>query len=112
MRIRNGRLGARGSGVALITGGVRVTFNERKQELLRAGLGEFVHSGPSVWSVAGVLGPIHADSDAWEKIADVIADYARWMHEEPQLAEQGPAGYDAVARLVQRDQLRTSHRRS
>jgi hypothetical protein len=86
-------------------------INQRKQEVLRAGITEFVESAPHMWEVAGVLGPIHSDPDVWEKVGDLLADYLQWMSEEPEKATRGPAAYDAVGRLLTRDTGRSPWRR-
>jgi len=85
-------------------------INQRKQELLRTGLEEFLESAEFSWEIAGVLGPIHADEDAWPKMGDVIEDYARWLCLAPENPALGVAGYDAVERLIARDQGRTGRR--
>jgi hypothetical protein len=87
-------------------------INERKQALLRAGIMEFVHHGKDVWDIAGVLGPMHADNEIWEKVVDVLQDYVAWCAEEPHAAESGPEAYDAVGRLITRDGGRGNWRRS
>ena len=79
--------------------------NDRKQKLLRQGLHSFDQSGPETWEVAGVLDTLHATPNAWPKMADIILDYLRWLHRQP---ENDPdlTHYDAVGRLVKRDHLR------
>ncbi len=70
-----------------------------------AGLGEFAASGPRMWEVVGVLGPLHAAPEVWEKISDVLADYTQWCAVAPDLAAQGTAAYDPVSRLLARQPL-------
>jgi hypothetical protein len=85
--------------------------NARKQELLRAGLEEFSKSGHLVTDIAGVLTPLHADDGVWSKVADIIEDYARFCLYAPEATRLGPGGYDAVGRLVKREQERVRERR-
>ncbi len=87
-------------------------LNERKQALLRDGLGEFIRSGPEVWNIAGVVGPMHAAEDVWDKIADLVLDYLRWLATEPAAARAGAAHFDAVGRLVERQPFTGNRRRS
>lgn len=86
--------------------------NGRKQELLRAGIAEFVASGPLLARVAGVLSPIHADPDVWPRIVAVLSDYLASCARDPQAAELGPSSYDAASRLKSRDGGRGRARRS
>ena len=76
--------------------------NARKQELLRDGLDEFAKSGPAVWEVAGVFSSMHAAPSAWEKIADVLADYTHWLMFSRSEAALGIQHYDAVGRMSRR----------
>jgi hypothetical protein len=85
--------------------------NTRKQELLRDGLEELLQSGGIVAEISGVLGPLHADPDVWPKVADVIQDYLAVCAADPEAARAGPSAYDAVGRLVVRDQARGRTRR-
>jgi hypothetical protein len=80
-------------------------INQRKQVLLRDGLTEFVTSAPLMWEILGVLGPLHASSEVWEKVSDVLADYAQWCAVAPDLAAFGPSAYDPVNRLLARQPL-------
>lgn len=86
-------------------------INARKQELLRGGLTEFTQSGHLLAEMAGVLTPLHADPAVWSKVADVIQDYARYSLGDADAAKNGPAGYDAVGRLIRREQERGRDRR-
>ncbi len=87
-------------------------INQKKQELLRAGVTEYFTSGQDVWEVAGALGPMHAEPEVWEKIADVVADFAGFCAGHPEALQQGPAAYDAVGRLIERDAARGNWRKS
>lgn len=86
--------------------------NQHKQSLLRDGLQEFLKSGYEMTQVVGVLNPLHAAPDAWEKISDVIIDYMQWTVEEPENAAMGPSAYDPVTRLSQRAAYEGNRRRS
>jgi hypothetical protein len=81
--------------------------NQRKQQLLREGLREFVDSGPQVWEIAGVLGPLHSTPAVWDKISDVLIDFAAWMARN---SGGEPEEYAAVERLLER-QPRLGNRR-
>lgn len=85
--------------------------NGRKQETLRAGLAEYAGSGHMLPDLVGVLSPLHSEPDAWMKVADVVHDYLAYCAADPDAARKGPAGYDAVGRLVARDQARGRTRR-
>jgi hypothetical protein len=85
--------------------------NARKQEILRAGLAEFVESGAVLTQIAGVLNPLHADSEVWGKVAEVIYDYVGYCLAEPEAAKAGLENYDAVGRLGERGQGRGRFRR-
>ncbi|HSI02973.1 MAG: hypothetical protein ACAI38_05960 [Myxococcota bacterium] len=87
------------------------TVNMRKQTALRDGLDEFAKSGPAVWEVIGVLGPLHAPEDVLERCVDMITDYISWLAEKAEHVTQGVAGYDAVARLLERTAARAGNRR-
>lgn len=76
--------------------------NQRKQALLREGLDEFLRSGPDMAEIAGVMSPLHAGPEVWEKIAEVIVDYTAWLAESPDHLRLGPNGYDAVERMAER----------
>ncbi len=84
--------------------------NERKEGLLRAGIAEFFQSAEQVWEVIGVLQPMHADDDAWEKMADVLSDFLCWAAEHPDLFLVGPSAFDVIERLVHRDLSRGSRK--
>ena len=86
-------------------------LNARKQDILRAGILEFVASGHILAEIAGVLTPLHADASVWMKVSDVIQDYLRFASRHPDGAQGGVAGYDAVGRLIQREQERDRARR-
>lgn len=86
--------------------------NQRKQTMLRDGIDEFMKSGPAVWEVIGVLGPLHAPSDVLERISSLLVDYIGWVGDSPINAEKGARGYDPVARLVQRTPARGLNRRT
>ncbi|MBN1962276.1 MAG: hypothetical protein JW841_15175 [Deltaproteobacteria bacterium] len=86
-------------------------INARKQELLRAGLIEFTQSGHLVADIAGVLTPLHADPSVWIKLTDIIQDYIGYCINDPEAAKNGPAGYDAVGRLIRREHGRSRERR-
>lgn len=73
--------------------------NQRKQELLREGVREFVESGPNIWDVVGVLSPLHSEPGVWDKISDILADFAAWVASSGRCE---PEQYDAVERLIQR----------
>jgi hypothetical protein len=92
--------------------GIFGAVNQKKQQLLRAGVAEFFQSGQDVWEIAGVIGPMHSDAEVWEKIADVVHDYAGFCAAAPQNFHQGVDAYDAVGRLIERDAARGSWRRS
>lgn len=78
-------------------------INQRKQSLIREGLKEFVRSGQEVAEIVGVLGPLHAPPEVWEKVSEIIVDYIRWLDSVPaSVAQNGPEAYDAVERLVER----------
>ncbi len=85
--------------------------NPRKQALLRAGIAEFVVSGPQVWEVIGILNPLHAEDDVWTKIAEILLDYMRWLALYPDRAQEGVAAYDAVGRLLGRQPILGDRRR-
>jgi hypothetical protein len=87
-------------GTSMRSKGLFGGINERKQELLREGVQEFVVSGLDVWEIAGVLGPMHAAPDVWPRIAEVLLDYVRWMAQFPGEAATGVSAYDPVARQV------------
>ena len=86
-------------------------INARKQAVLRDGLDEFAKSGPAVWEIIGVLGPLHAPEDVLERCVDVIADYISWLAESNEHIKQGPGAYDAVGRLLERTAARAGNRR-
>ncbi|MBI3180304.1 MAG: hypothetical protein HYZ27_11625 [Deltaproteobacteria bacterium] len=86
--------------------------NQRKQALLRAGIAEFVVSGPQVWEVVGILSPLHAEDDVWTKVAEILLDYMRWLALYPDQAQEGVAAYDAVGRMLGRQPLIGDRRRS
>ena len=86
-------------------------INQRKQVLLREGLSQFLSSGPFMWEILGVLGPLHAAPEVWEKVSDVLADYAQWCAVAPEIAAHGPAAYDPVNRLLARQPLVGSRRK-
>ncbi|MBC7793567.1 MAG: hypothetical protein H7Z43_07650 [Clostridia bacterium] len=86
--------------------------NKRKQTMLCDGLDEFIKSGPAVWEVVGVLGPLHAPAEVLERVSALLVDYISWMAENPVRTEQGVKGYDPVARLVQHTPARGLNRRS
>lgn len=86
--------------------------NPRKQELLQAGLAEFMRSGPAFWEIAGVLSPLHMAPDAWDKISEVLIDYMQWLNGDPHKACLGLAAYDAVNRLIEKQPLLGNRRRS
>lgn len=84
-------------GTQLRSRGLFGAANPRKQQLLRDGLREFVASGLDVWDIAGVLGPMHAGPDVWERIAEVILDFIRWQSLNPHMARGSLDVYDPVA---------------
>jgi len=86
-------------------------INQRKQALLREGLGEFVTSGREMWTILGVLSPLHASPEVWDKISDVLADFTEWCAIAPELAAHGVAAYDPVSRLLARQPLSGNRRR-
>lgn len=86
--------------------------NKRKQTMLRDGIDEFMKSGPAVWEVIGVLGPLHAPADVLERLSALLVDYIGWIAENPAHAEKGVRGYDPIARLVQRTPARGLNRRT
>lgn len=57
--------------------------NSLRQQMLLEGIEEFLESGPEVASIAGVLGPMHADPDVWPKIIAVLQHYAAWLAQRP-----------------------------
>lgn len=85
--------------------------NERKQQLLQAGIAEYFASAGEVAQIVGVLGPMHAEPEVWEKISDVVLDYVTLCADVPDVLAQGPGSYDAVGRLVQRDAARGMFRK-
>jgi hypothetical protein len=85
--------------------------NQRKQALLRDGLREFLDSGPELWQVAGVLNTLHASDNVWDKISDLVLDYLQWVATSPEQARQGLAGYDPIARLLERQPSLGNRRR-
>ena len=86
-------------------------INKKKEAVLRAGLDEFSKSGPAVWEIIGVLGPLHAPEDVLERFVDLITDYIGWLNEHIDNLKMGVGGYDAVERLLQRTALRGGNRR-
>lgn len=82
------------------------SINQRKQDLLRSGLEDFCASGPEVADVATLLTPLHAEPDAWPRIADMVVDYLMWMVAHPEAAAVGPSAYAAVERLIEREARR------
>ncbi len=86
-------------------------INMRKQAVLRDGLDEFAKSGPAVWEVIGVLGPLHAPEDVLERCVDMITDYISWLAESNENIKHGVAAYDPVTRLLERTALRPGNRR-
>ncbi len=80
-------------------------INQRKQTLLRDGIAEFLVAGNQMWEVAGVLGPMHSSPEVWEKISDVLLDYAAWVAQAPELSQHGPDSYDPIERLLARQPL-------
>lgn len=85
-------------------------INQRKQSLLQAGLAEFEESAKELWQIAGVMGPLHAGSDAWPRIVDVMADYAAWKGEASEHWGASSERYDAVGRLLERAPSRGNRR--
>jgi hypothetical protein len=75
------------------------TLNKRKEALLRDGIAEFVESASEVWDIAGVMGPLHAEPGAWEKMADVMLDYTRWFSQQTDKENISMQQYDALGRL-------------
>lgn len=71
------------------------TRNNRRQELLREGLTEFAASAEAVASIAGVLGPMHADDDIWSKIADAVLHSAQWLAQGSVKAPRRLVDYEA-----------------
>ena len=84
--------------------------NERKLVLLRQGLEEFMASGPQMWDVVSVVGPMHADPDTWDKICEVLEDYTHWALCSAD-ATRGIDAYDGVNRLLARPPRRGERRR-
>ena len=84
-------------GTQLRSRGLFGTVNSRKQQLLRDGIREFITSGLDVWEIAGVLGPMHAGADVWERIAEVLLDYLSWQSLNPRQAASGMDAYDPVS---------------
>lgn len=89
-------------GAQMRSKGVFGGVNERKQDMLRAGLKEFTDSGNEIFEVVGVMSPLHAGEGAWEKICEVLVDYTHWLHTEPDEARGGVKNYDPVGRLLSR----------
>ena len=87
------------------------TINGKKQAVLRDGIDEFVQSGPAVWEVIGVLGPLHAPEDVLERFNDLLTDYIVWIAEKPEHLQQGVKAYDAVGRILERAPSRGGNRR-
>ncbi|MBI5508412.1 MAG: hypothetical protein HY903_06650 [Deltaproteobacteria bacterium] len=87
-------------------------INQRKQALLRDGLQEFSTSGRELWGIVGVLSPMHASHEVWEKISDVLLDYTQWCATAPELAAEGTSSYDAVGRMLARQPLVGNRRRT
>lgn len=71
------------------------TRNGRRQQMLRDGLIEFAASAEAVASIAGVLGPMHADDDVWQKIADVVWQSAQWLAQGSTKHPRRLADYEA-----------------
>ncbi len=89
------------------------SHNPRKQQLLKDGLREFIHSPEAVINIVGIFGPMHADPSAWPKIADVMLDF---VHQFSRSAPGTHAltaleSYAAVERQAARDKQRGGRRR-
>lgn len=69
------------------------SVNQRKQEVLRAGIAQFIVHANDVHAVAGVLGEMHADADAWPRIATILLAYVRHLARGPTQARAGVAGF-------------------
>ena len=94
-------------GTQLRSRGLFGTVNTRKQQVLREGLREFASSGLDVWEIAGVLGPMHAGNDVWERIAEVLLDYLRWQSLNPNKTGAAIDAYDPVAAAASRPRAYT-----
>ncbi|OGQ87423.1 MAG: hypothetical protein A2289_15225 [Deltaproteobacteria bacterium RIFOXYA12_FULL_58_15] len=80
-------------------------INKRKEGLLRDGIEEFIHSGPQMWEIAGVLNQLHSPPTVWEKISELLIDYLQWIAVSPKEAAAGPKEYDVIGRLLNRQPL-------
>ena len=70
---------------------------------------EFVASGELLWQVVGVMGPLHAEESVWEKICEILLDFAHWVSIE---GVSSIDNYDAVGRTLARDVARQNRRGS
>jgi hypothetical protein len=87
------------------------TVNVRKQDLLREGVAEFIQNPEAVWEVVAVFGYLHAESGAWEKISDVLLDYANWVATESTPSDT-ISDYNPIERLLANTQRSGYSRRS
>ncbi len=80
--------------------------NQRKQQLLRDGLSEFMHAGMYMWRIVGVLGPLHCAPGVWDKIVEVLVDFVVFSRHDPDAAmrslDDSIRSYQPVGRLKTR----------
>ena len=81
--------------------GIFGLLNTRKQDILREGLKEFGRLAPGIWEVAEMFTTAYSDMNSWEKMMELIADYAIWLAQNPQSGADGLDSYDPVERLNQ-----------
>ena len=81
-------------------------INEDKQTILREGLREFNQLAPGIWQVAPMFETAYCVQDAWEKVTELLADYAAWIATQPYAPDAGAQVYDPIKRLERLYRLR------
>lgn len=87
-------------GLSLKARGLLGQPNKRRQHLITQGLTAFVLAAKDVAQVAQVLGPLYADADVWPGIAELLAQYNRFVRTQYRASDrevQGATSHKMIA---------------
>ena len=76
-------------------------INGRKRTIIREGLREFTLLAPGIWQVAPMFETAYCEPQAWEKVTELLADYAAWIAQGPYAPDAGTEIYEPIERLEQ-----------